>query len=469
MRAYVYARISNDPADQRAGVERQLDRGAKIAAANGWDFAGSFTDNDLSGFRTSVKRPGFEALQSCITAGQVDVVIVQHQDRLARNVDTFRAFAQLAAAADVRLETWAGAIDTRSATGQLASTIQGAVDEHYSALISEKIRAAWDHLAPKGIPNGGRRPFGYDRQLGPDGIRTYAPREDEAAVLLTMYEAVAGGASLRSVAADLNARGIPTTAGNPWVPTRVRDVVANPLYIGHRVHRGEIVGAGNWPPLIDRTLFERVRRILANPERHTGGGRGPRKYYLSMIARCGKCGGPLVAQPRRGIRRYTCRPKSLGGCHEVSIGADGFEATVAGAIIDALADPRIGAEVARLQASAGDAVAAGAALDDVERRQEELAVLFAEGDIDARQLSAATASLNEQAAELRRRAASSQGSGVVSEALTHSDLAAVWKRETVEWRHRLASALVEAVVVAPATPGRYHRYEPERVSVRWRT
>lgn len=458
VRAVVYARISSDPEEQRAGVERQQRRGREVAEAHGWEIADTYIDNDASGF-TNGGRPGFTALCEAIGRGAVDAVVVQHQDRIARNVTVFRDFADLCRDRDVRLETWAGPIDTASASGRFASTIQAATDEHYSALISEKGRAAAADLAAAGIPNG-RRPFGYQR-VEIDGVRTYRPDPDEAPVVAEIYTRVAAGESLRSVARDLNDRGLLTTGGSPWRTQRVRYIAVNPLYVGQRVHRGEIVGAGNWPPLIDRDVYERVQWVVGRPGRRTNSG-ALRTYWLAGgLTLCGKCGEPLRARPLRQTRSYGCEPDPNGsGCGGIRTVAQPFEDHIAAMILETLADPKVIAAVNRFRGVDGSAIAAE--LTDIDDRRDQLAETFAQGDIDRRQLVAGTRTLDDRARDLRSRLATTETP--LDDVMGRDNLEELWDSGTIEWKARIARALIAEIRINPARRG-LNYFDPDRVKI----
>jgi DNA invertase Pin-like site-specific DNA recombinase len=457
MRTAIYARISRDPEDQKVGVDRQLVRGREVAEARGWSVVETFTDNDASGFNGD-PRPGFDALRDAIHARTVEAVIVQHQDRLARNVSTFRSFADLCAAADVRVETWTGPVDTATATGRFTSTVQAATDEHYSALISEKARAAHAEIAKRGEPNGGRRPFGYQRTINEEGHRTFSPDPDEAPVLVEMFTRFNAGDSIRSIALDLDRRGIKTAGGSRWSTARVREMLGNATYLGVRVHRG-VKTEGNWPALVGKADFERAQAVLNARQKPPG--HNVRSYYLAGgTAQCGVCGTALVARPQRGKRRYGCPPDIEGSCGGIGIQAVELEAQVGTLIVGVLGDPRIIEAVARYQDTGNTDTLAE--IEAVEARRTELAEAFAVGEIDRAQLAAATAKLDGQRDELRSRLTSAPDD------LDLDTLRELWESERVDWKARVAATLIESVTINPAVRGR-SKYDPDRVEVRWRS
>jgi hypothetical protein len=85
---------------------------------------------------------------------------------------------------------------------------------------------------------------------------------------------------------------------------------------GLREHRGEVVCPAQWEPVIDPAERDRVLARMA--ERVAIGRRAPRRYVLSGLLRCGKCGGKLYASRRGTSRRYVC--PDHGGCEPVTRG-----------------------------------------------------------------------------------------------------------------------------------------------------
>ena len=83
-RATAYGRISEDDLDRREGVDDQLSRSEAHIERRGWDYAGTFRDDDVSAW-SGKRRPGYEALVAEIVAGHVDTVVVRHLDRLWRD------------------------------------------------------------------------------------------------------------------------------------------------------------------------------------------------------------------------------------------------------------------------------------------------------------------------------------------------------------------------------------------------
>src|SRR5690606_22902533 len=68
--------------------------------------------------------------------------------------------------------------------------------------------------------------------------------------------------------------------------------------------------------------------------------RSARRYLLSGMLRCGKCGGRLYSMPKNGVRRYGC---AMGpdqrGCGGVFIYAQMLEEWIAAAVLHRLDSP----------------------------------------------------------------------------------------------------------------------------------
>jgi DNA invertase Pin-like site-specific DNA recombinase len=88
--------------------------------------------------------------------------------------------------------------------------------------IGERTHDAMEYKSLKG-ERVGKVPFGYD--LGADGVQLI-PNEAEQRVLSLIGQLRAGGLSLRAIAAELTARGIPTKEGETeWVHTTIARIV----------------------------------------------------------------------------------------------------------------------------------------------------------------------------------------------------------------------------------------------------
>ncbi|WP_240742063.1 recombinase family protein [Micromonospora zingiberis] len=108
----------------------------------------------------------------------------------------------------------------------------------------------------------------------------------------------------------MNAKGVPSPRGTKWRRTIIRQQVLNPAYIGKRVFRGEVIGDGIWPALLDdEDTYWACVRLLQDPSRTTTRA-GRAVHLLSYIVRCAVCDGPVSSHlvSRRGWEGqvYSC-------------------------------------------------------------------------------------------------------------------------------------------------------------------
>ncbi len=477
MRAALYTRISQDPEEQRRGVERQEKDGREYAERKGYEVVAEYSDNDRSGYKRKVKRPGFENLKTGIREGEIEVVLCQHQDRLARNATVFTDFMDLCRERDVRIEAWQGVtLDSNSATGRYQATMQAATDEHYSALISEKARSAHLELAKSGKPNGGGRggrPFGYDRHrsIGEDGRAQsrLVVNADEADRVRHLFKLMLSGASVRSLTHELNDAGFTTTTGRPFTMRAVRDILRNPLYAGLRIHRGEIVGPGVWDSVVDEGDYQKVQSILANPDRRSWTG-GARRYLLtSGIALCGRCGENMVARPQNHQRKYGCRPKQESGCGANRIQAEPVEELIATTVLDYLDSPKTRQALHDHHAEEDEVSAWWQEIAEANEALEQLSLdHYVEKRIPRNAYFKATREL-ERRIEIAKENINAAGTpDVLTDVPAGRDaLRQWWDGAGLDLRMSLVAAVIERVVIHPPVQG-HNFFNRSRLEVVWR-
>ena len=149
------------------------------------------------------------------------VLLIAKLDCLARNV----AFIVNLLEAGVEI----AAADMPQANRFLLH-VMAAVAEHEAHAISERTKAALAAAKARGVALGWSMPSRAEeqRQAACKGAQSNAGAADRHAanVLPVIRQIAAGGASLRQVAAELNARGIMTARGGQWHATTVRNALA---------------------------------------------------------------------------------------------------------------------------------------------------------------------------------------------------------------------------------------------------
>jgi site-specific DNA recombinase len=326
--AAIYARISSDQDGTGLGVGRQVEDCHRLAAELGWPVAAQYVDNDVSAYGVK-KRPQYRRMLADLASRDVDAILIYHPDRLTRRPLELEQFLEILSAAKVRDVRFvsSGGLDIGNGDGLMMLRVLAAVAANESATKSRRVRRKLDQRAEAGLPHGGYlRPFGYE-------VDKVTIREDEATVIRSLAQRFLAGESLRSLASWLDTQGIRIVAGGPWRTAVLSDLLASARIAGLRVHRGEVCGPAAWQPIISQRDRDRVLARIA--DRRVSGRRTPRRYLLSGLLRCGKCGHTLYSSPRKATRRYVCLSgPDHGGCSRLTVVAAPLEELVTETVQD---------------------------------------------------------------------------------------------------------------------------------------
>jgi DNA invertase Pin-like site-specific DNA recombinase len=456
----VYARISDDRAGSGLGVARQEADCRTLAERRGWTVADVYIDNDLSAYRGR-GRPAYARLLDDLAAGAIGGVIAWHPDRLHRSPVELETFIDTIEATGAAVATvQAGDLDLSSPSGRMNARIVGAVARHESEHKADRQARKHAELALAGkVGGGGTRPFGFEA----DRVTV---RPDEAEVIRDVARRLAAGETIRGLCADLQARGVATVTGRPWAPFTLNRMLRSPRVAGLREHRGEVVADAVWPAIVDRATWEACRRILSDPARTQA--TAPRSYLLTGgTARCGLCSAPLVARPRDDKRRcYVCaRGPGFTGCGKIRSLAEPLEELVLDAVAVALDGPGLAAALDRDRGPAANGTATE--LADVERRLDDLAEMFAAGEIGRREWITARGRIGQRRDALAARVAAQGRTSALAALDGPGDLAGRLAALGFDQRRAVVAAVVDRVVVGPAVRGR-NRFDPDRVTIEWR-
>lgn len=461
--AAIYARISSDPGETRAGVERQLTDCRAKAEALGWGIGGEYVDNDLSAY-SGKHRPEYARMMTDLADGLLDGVVVYNLDRLTRRPSELEAFHDAIQAAGIsHVQFVTGEANMLTDDGLLQTRILGAFAAKESANISRRVRRKAEEVAAQGRPHGGARPFGYDD----DKI---AVRESEAGVYRQIVARFLAGESTRSLANWLNDQGVPTVTGKTWGTTTLKGMLINPRYAGLRAHRGTVVGPAVWEALISD---EDHRRILAKfAEKKTSGRRVPQRYLLSGMPRCHKCGNRLYSGARtlrgRLDRRYVCMSgPDHGGCGGTMITADPLERLIADAVLYRLDTPELADTLAGRSSADERTQRLSADLDEVTEQLEELSLAYANRHISMREWMTAKAPITKRLETVQRQLQATTRTSALAGLVGHGeDLRRSWEDLNLGRQHAIVGALVDHAVIGPGTPGA-RALDPARVGVVW--
>lgn len=307
MRAVIYTRVSSDQYGTGRSVDQQEAECRQICERNGWTVVHVFTDNDRSASRRARKgRPGYEQLKQFIGTGGADVLVLWESSRGTRRLDVFVELRDLCELRGALICCKGRTYDMSRADDRRDLGRDAIDDEHSSEQTRERVLRGVRANMATGKPYG-RLPYGYRRVYDDRGLFVeQVPHEEQAAVVREAGRRILAGDSCRNIASDLTARAIPAPEGGSWDAVQIKRLVIRPVCAGLKVHRGQIVGPGDWPAILDEQTYTGCVARLSDPRRKTMRD-GSVKHLLSGAGRCGACGGQLRVQKNRSHYAYLCR------------------------------------------------------------------------------------------------------------------------------------------------------------------
>ena len=204
--AVIYARYSSERQNEQS-IESQLRVCNEYAQCNGLTIIDSYIDKAMTG--TNDNRPSFQRMLSDAEKSKAwEIVLVYAIDRFGRNSIEIAVNKQklkkngktLISATQRTSENIDG---TKNLDGILLENVYIGLAEYYSAELSQKVSRGLQENRNKGLFTGGRVPFGYrviDRKVLID--------ENQASVILEMFNMYANGAMAKDIIAILEERGI---------------------------------------------------------------------------------------------------------------------------------------------------------------------------------------------------------------------------------------------------------------------
>ncbi|KZS72308.1 serine recombinase [Mycobacterium kansasii] len=446
-------------------MARQLEDCRKLASDRGWPVGDEYVDNDVSAFSGRPRRE-YGRMLADLKSGARDAVIVYNLDRLHRRPVELEEFVALCESVGVRdVATVTADIDLGNDDGLFMARIFAAFAAKESGRKSARIRRKMLQNAEQGLPHGSVRPFGYED----DKITV---RESEASVVREMVDHYLAGQSIRSLTLWLNECGIAPAVAKSWQTSAVRQILCSGRIAGLREHRGEVIGPAAWPAII--TPAERDRVLARMAARALTKTRAARTYLLSGMLRCGRCGNRLFSQarhvnPDNRVRRYVClKGPDHGGCGRLTVVAEPVEGVLTGAVLTRLDSPHLAKALAGQSHPDRDVAALAAAVEADQARLDELAALYADGAVSAREWIAARDPITARISHARREIAAATDTTAVYElAGTGGILREQWPDLELGRQQAIIKAVLDHAVIAAGTPGS-RSLDINRVQPHWR-
>jgi DNA invertase Pin-like site-specific DNA recombinase len=341
IRAALYLRQSLDKEGRELAIERQQAECQRLADARVYNVTEVIKDNNRSA--SEGERPGYQRLLDLIKSKKVDVVIVLRIDRLLRRPIELEWLIKLCEETGASVVSVDGMVDLTNPGGRQVARLQAAFARWEVEIKGERQRLANRQRAAAGQPHGSRRPYGYtDNQMFLE--------PSEAKVLREMAKRVINGQSFKEIAWWANEQGYRTTTGKLFYPITIRNMLQKPRYAGLREYDGTTY-QGQWEPVFDLVTWDKLQPAMRMKRELTKRGLEPRKFLLTGLVVCGKCGTPMngtTKQDHPGLpkrRVYICRTqgdaKREYGCGGVRRNADALEHWIKEVVLYRLDSPTL--------------------------------------------------------------------------------------------------------------------------------
>ncbi len=335
--AAAYGRFSTDLQNEKS-ADDQIVLCRTYAAHNGFQVVATYADRAKSG-ASMLNRGELLALLADAKAGKFKAIIVEHLDRLSRDMADLATIKKQMDFVGVSLIEVHGGEANALTVGFRALIAQQFREDNI-----QKVRRGMQGVIRDGRSAGGKA-YGYAPDPTCKGKLEIV--EEEAKVILRIFQEYHDGKSPKMICRALNAEGIPAPRGKLWAPSalsgfarRGTGMLRNPQYKGKPIWNkvtmpkdpdtGRRVSRPNpkseWvhqdapeleivpPNLFDAVQAQLESRATAGTGKNMGTQNRP-KLLLSGLIKCAACGSGMsvLGHDKSGRRRIRCSAHTNSG------------------------------------------------------------------------------------------------------------------------------------------------------------
>lgn len=495
-RVWIYARVSQDDQDGRS-CDQQVALGQRDAERESMDVAGIYRDDDRSASQYARQsREDWERMvEDMRTHGQTgDRLWGWEISRWTRERVMWGQVVQVVQQKQMCFWVDGKLHDANDSQDMFFLDIMLAKAVAEVGDTQKRIQRNVESLAEEGRPTGWPG-YGHQYLYDPDtgALREMVPHPEQAPIVREIAERVLAGHGYRTIARDLNERQVPNSIGytagqtmpdgktsRGWTPATILSMLKRPSIMGKRSHRGKIIDAGGWEPIVDPADWWAIQQRLNGGQK--GAVRdGSARHLLSGIAVCGAvregetCGARVYAQEarvggktNRKVLVYKCMGTHAGASMgHVSRKADIIEGHLLSLLFDRLEHPDW-ADAFTAGPDPGETKQAEA---DLARARAELEELYADvesGKVSRRLAAADEARLERDIASLEEQTRPVRIDPLVEE-MAQGHPQTVWDGWSLEQQRRFLRLVAEEVqVLSVGRVGRREISVEESVAVTWK-
>lgn len=328
--AAAYIRVSTDDQVEYSPAS-QLEKIREYAKRNNYILPDEFIfmDEGISG-RHTAKRAAFNRMIG--TAKQkpkpFDAILLWKYSRFARNREDSIVYKSM-----LRKQCGIDVISISENVGDdkmsvLIEAMIEAMDEYYSINLSEEVKRGMNEKVSRGEAVSAPS-FGYDIKDG-----QYVPDPEKAPIVAEIFTDFLSGKGMRTIASEINDRGIRTRRGNRFENRTIKYILQNPVYIGkirwsangkadYRSSASDtLLTDGSHVPIVDKAVWDQVQEKLhAMPKTKYLRQSDPKEpFMLQGIVRCSACGATLTRSAK--LHSLQCYAYAHGKCrisHSITI------------------------------------------------------------------------------------------------------------------------------------------------------
>jgi len=296
----IYCRVSTEEQVREGfSLNAQEKFCGKFAEQNDMHIAGIYRDEGKSA--TNLDRPALkDLLERCQKDKNVNVVLVQETDRLARNTKDHLTIKAIFKKADVRLISVAQPMLDESPEGNMVDTILASVNQFQSELSGRKIKKGLQERFDEGwLP--GAAPLGYlniileDKDSNKRSKRIIIEDSEKWQLVKHGFDLyLTGNYSVDVVGDILYKKGLRSRTGKKVPHSVMNRIMREPFYAGIIRWKGQ-ENKGRHKPMIDLRQHEQVLQIM-NANNLNACRRRKHSFTLNGFIYCNICGQRYTAE-----------------------------------------------------------------------------------------------------------------------------------------------------------------------------
>lgn len=335
VRTAAYARVSSSSEDQLNSFAAQIRYYTELLQnSTNAVFVDMYADEGITG-TSAAKRADFQRLMNDCRKGKIDRILTKSVSRFARNTSECLAAVRELKALGISVYFEKEDIDTAEISTEMMLAVYSQFAQEESVSISKNCRMGIHKRMMDGTYNNAAAPFGYDCVNGKLQIN-----HEKAKIVQQIFDWYVSGIGMAEIAARLNSHGVRKEV---WRHSTIQYILTNEKYVGDTLlqkryttdtlpfkkvkNRGEkeqYYVKGTHEPIIEKSLFDSVQKILSKREKPSGFAKEISPFRRMIF--CGNCGSKFRRKARNNHVHWVCRKhdESAESCPIKQIRESGF-------------------------------------------------------------------------------------------------------------------------------------------------